>query len=57
MIRLLRGGGVVARPREPERPPEEPVPLFRTWPAAYASVVVWTLLTLLALYYFQEWMS
>jgi hypothetical protein len=47
----------VARPRKPERPPEDPVPLFRTWPAAYVSVVVWTFLTLAALYFFQGWAS
>ena len=47
----------VVRPRKPERPGGEVVPLFRTWTAAYLSVIVWTLLTLLALYSFQGWVS
>jgi hypothetical protein len=57
MIRRLREEAPLARPRKPTRPPEEPVPLFRTWPAAYASVIVCALLTMLALYYFQRWVS
>ena len=45
----------MTRDEPPDRSAEEPVPLFGTWRVAYASVVLCTLLTMAALYFFQGW--
>jgi hypothetical protein len=38
-----------------DEPPDDPVPIFGTWPRIYAAVIVWTLANLALIALFSAW--
>jgi hypothetical protein len=38
-----------------EEPPDDPVPIFGTWPRIYAAVVVWNVVSMVLTALFSAW--